>query len=37
MIKRSGKDPILFDKRPLSEIMGDEIPYQRWQDEKERK
>jgi len=37
MIKRSGKDPLLFDKRPLSEIMNDEIPWQKWEDEKEGK
>jgi len=37
MIKRSGKDPLLFDKRPLSEIMDDYIPEDRWQREKEDK
>jgi hypothetical protein len=33
MIKRTGFDPLRFDRRPLTEIMDDEIPYRRWADE----
>ena len=29
-LKRAGIDPITVDKRPLSEIMNDEIPYLKW-------
>jgi len=32
MIKRSGKDPLLFDKRTLSEIMDDHVPYEKWKE-----
>ena len=33
LIKRSGIDPIQMDKRPLGEILNDEIPYQKWDEE----
>jgi len=33
MLKRAGIDPIRVDPRPLSEIMNDEIPYERWDEE----
>jgi len=35
-LRRGGIDPIRVDRRPLSEILNDEIPYQRWTDEKEK-
>jgi len=34
LIQRAGKDPIILDTRPLSVIMNDCIPYDRWEKEK---
>jgi hypothetical protein len=37
-IKRFGLDPLRFDRRPMYEILDDEIPYERWAREaKDRK
>ena len=33
MIKYTGFDPLRFDCRPLNEVLNDEIPYQRWEQE----
>lgn len=33
LLRRAGIDPIRVDTRPLSIIMDDEIPYQRWERE----
>jgi len=35
LLRRSGADPLRFDKRPLKAIMKDEIPYARWERERE--
>lgn len=37
MIKHTGLDPLRFDRRPLSEVMNDEIPYERWEREAKAK
>lgn len=37
LLKRAGKDPVFYDPRPLNEIMDDEIPYDRWEQEKKGK
>jgi len=29
--RRTGRDPMRYDRRPLSEIMNDEIPYEKWE------
>lgn len=34
ILKRGGIDPVRADRRPLSEILEDEIPYARWAAEK---
>ncbi len=34
-MRRSGFDPIRLDKRPLAEILDDEIPYEKWEKEKQ--
>lgn len=34
IMRRGGIDPIRVDRRPLSVIMGDEIPLRRWQHER---
>jgi hypothetical protein len=36
MLKRGGIDPIRIDRRALSEILNDEIPYARWAKEQSR-
>jgi hypothetical protein len=33
MLRRAGKDPIEYDRRPLNIIMNDEIPEARWERE----
>lgn len=33
LLKRTGFDPMRFDRRPLSEALNDEIPYARWEAE----
>lgn len=30
LLRRSGKDPVVLDKRTSAEILNDEIPYLRW-------
>ena len=30
ILKRSGRDALTLDKRPLNEILDDKIPYERW-------
>lgn len=34
LLRRAGIHPIALDKRPLSEVFNDEIPYRRWAREK---
>jgi hypothetical protein len=34
LMKRGGIDPISMDRRPLSQILDDHIPYERWEQEK---
>jgi len=37
MLEQAGRDPAVWGvKRPLNEIMNDEIPYERWERELER-
>lgn len=31
MLRRGGIDPIRLDKRPIGVIMGDEIPYEKFE------
>ena len=31
LLRRAGKDPIVLDRRPLSVIMGDSFPYDKWE------
>lgn len=33
LIRRSGKDPVVLDRRSSEEILNDEIPYMRWSKE----
>jgi len=33
-MKRGGIDPISMDRRPLSQVLNDEIPYHKWECEK---
>lgn len=37
IMRRAGRDPVWADRRPLSEIMNDEIPYERWENERRQK
>jgi hypothetical protein len=33
LLRRGGIDPLRGDRRPLSQILNDEIPEKRWSDE----
>lgn len=35
LLRRAGRDPVRYDKRPLHAILDDEVPYQRWIRERE--
>jgi hypothetical protein len=37
MLRRGGIDPIRLDRRSLSEILNDHIPYERWARDARRK
>lgn len=37
LLQRGGIDPFVVDRRSFSEILKDEIPYQRWEKEAKAK